>query len=104
MTKGLWPHPLLLRSVVPRAVIIWILLHGILWTVSGGDIIQLSARAALLFAGFTAWLGYIDAKRRNELLFFCNLGIHPASIPVVWFLVVVVLESLLSWTMMTVAR
>jgi hypothetical protein len=102
--KGLWPHPLLLRSAAPRAAITWILLHGILWTVSGGGVIRLSSRAALLFAGFTAWLGYIDAKRRNELLFFGNLGIHPASIPAVWFLVVVVLESLLSWTMIAVAR
>jgi hypothetical protein len=72
--------------------------------VSRGDIIQLSSRAALLSAGFAAWLGYIDAKRRNERLFFGNLGIHRASVPVVWFLVVVVLESLLTWTMMTVAR
>ena len=71
---------------------------------SGGDIIRLSSRAAFLFAGFTAWLGYIDAKRRNELLFFGNLGIRPASIPAAWFLIVVVLESLLSWTMIAVAR
>ena len=103
MTKGLWPNPLLLRSAVPRAASTWILLHGILGIVSGGDIIQLSSRAALLFAGFTAWLGYIDAKRRNELLFFGNLGIHPVSILAIWFLVVAGLESLLAWTM-TAAR
>ncbi len=104
MMKGLWPHPLLLRLAAPRAAITWLLLHGILWTVSGGEIIRLSTRAAILFAGFAAWLGYIDAKRRNELLFFGNLGIHRASMPAVWFLVVLVLESLLSWAMKTVAR
>jgi hypothetical protein len=88
----------------PRAAITWLLLHGILWILSGGEITRLSLRAAFVFAGFTAWLGYIDAKRRNELLFFGNLGIHRAGIPAVWFLVSVVLESLLSWTVRTVAR
>ena|GEM_PF-7006777 len=102
--KALWPHPLFLRSVVPRAAMTWVLLHGIIWIVSGGGVIQLSSRAALLFAGFSAWLGYIDAKRRHELLFFGNLGIHAASIPAVWFLVVVTLESLLSWTMTSLAQ
>jgi hypothetical protein len=49
-----------------------------------------------VFAGFAAWIGYIDAKRRNELLFMGNLGIHAATIPVIWFLVVVAMEILLS--------
>lgn len=57
-----------------------------------------------MFAGFTAWLGYIDAKRRNELLFFGNLGIHPAVVPAVWFLVVILMESVLPLAMMAVAR
>ena len=72
--------------------------------VSGGGITRLSPRAALLFAGFTAWIGYIDAKRRNEILFLGNLGIRPATIPGIWFLTAIVLESLLAWTMMMVTR
>lgn len=85
-------------------MVFWILLHGILWVVSGGGITRLSPRAALVFAGFTAWIGYIDAKRRNELLFLGNLGIRPAIIPGIWFLTAILLESLLAATMMTVGR
>jgi hypothetical protein len=81
-----------------------VLLHGILWLVSGGSIIRLSPRAALVFAGFAAWIGYIDAKRRSELLFMGNLGIHAATIPVIWFSVVVVMEILLSRTLVSAAR
>ncbi|HMG70302.1 MAG TPA: hypothetical protein VK544_04255 [Gemmatimonadaceae bacterium] len=85
-------------------MVFWVLQHGILWLVSGGVITRLSPRAALVFAGFTAWIGYIDAKRRNELLFLGNLGIRPASIPGIWFLTAILLESLLAFTMMTVGR
>lgn len=85
-------------------MVFWILLHGILWVISGGVITRLSPRAALVFAGFTAWIGYIEAKRRNELLFLGNLGIRPAIIPGIWFLTAILLESLSAFTMMTVGR
>ncbi|HMG13606.1 MAG TPA: hypothetical protein VK571_10530, partial [Gemmatimonadaceae bacterium] len=71
---------------------------------SGGGITRLSPRAALVFAGFTAWIGYIDAKRRNEILFLGNLGIRPATIPGIWFLTAIVLDALFSWAMMTVGQ
>jgi len=93
-----------LRSTALRAVLVSILLHGILWVVSGGVITRLSPRAALVFAGFTAWIGYIDAKRRNEILFLGNLGIRPATVPGIWFLTAIALESLLAFTMMTAGR
>ena len=57
-----------------------------------------------MFAGFTAWIGYIDAKRRNEILFLGNLGIRPATIPIIWFLTAIVLDALFSWAMMTVGQ
>jgi hypothetical protein len=57
-----------------------------------------------VFAGFTAWIGYIDAKRRNEILFLGNLGIRPATIPGIWFLTAIVLDALFSWAMMTVGQ
>jgi hypothetical protein len=90
--------------VAPRAAIVWLLAHGIIWAVSGGGVIRLAWRASLVFAGFAAWLGYIDAKRRHELLFLGNLGIHRASVPAVWFLVVALLELLVSATIKTAAR
>ena len=85
-------------------MVFWVLQHGILWLVSGGVITQLSPRAALVFAGFTAWIGYIDAKRRNEILFLGNLGIRPATVPGIWFLTATALESLLAFTIMTAGR
>ena len=94
-TKPFWPQPFLLRHVALRAAIVWVLLHGIIFAVSGGTVIQLAWRASIVLAAAAAWLGYIDAKRRSELLFLGNLGIHRASVPAIWFLVVALLEILL---------
>jgi len=79
-----------------RAAVVWILLHGIIFAVSGGAVILLAWRASVVLAIVAAWLGYADAKRRSELLFLGNLGIHRASVPAVWFLVVALLEIVLS--------
>jgi len=79
-----------------RAAVVWILLHGIIFAVSGGAVILLAWRASVVLAIVAAWLGYVDAKRRSELLFLGNLGIHRASVPAIWFLVVALLEIVLS--------
>ena len=85
-----------------RAAVVWILLHGIIFAVSGGAVTQLAWRASIVLAAAAAWLGYIDAKRRSELLFLGNLGIHRASVPAIWFLVVALLEIILSRITVTV--
>jgi hypothetical protein len=87
-----------------RAAVVWILLHGIIFAVSGAAVIQLAWRASVVLAVVAAWLGYVDAKRRSELLFLGNLGIHRASVPAIWFLVVTLLEILLSQVTGAVAR
>ena len=79
-----------------RAAVVWILLHGIIFAVTGGAVILLAWRASIVLAIVAAWLGYVDAKRRSELLFLGNLGIHRGSVPAIWFLVVALLEILLS--------
>ena len=79
-----------------RAAVIWILLHGIIFAVSGGAVIQLAWRASVVLAVVAAWLGYVDAKRRSELLFLGNLGVHRTTVPAIWFLVVSLLEILVS--------
>ena len=103
-TKPFWPQPFLLRHATLRAAVIWVLLHGIIFAVSGGAVIQLAWRASIVLAVVAAWLGYVDAKRRSELLFLGNLGIHRASVPAIWFLVVALLEILLSRVSGVVAR
>jgi hypothetical protein len=103
-TNPFWPQPFLLRHVAVRAAIVWVLLHGIIFAVSGGAVIQLAWRASVVLAVVAAWLGYVDAKRRSELLFLGNLGIHRASVPAIWFLVVALLEILLSQVSGVVAR
>ena len=95
-TNPFWPQPFLLRHVAVRAAVVWVLLHGIIFAVSGGAVILLAWRASVVLAIVAAWLGYVDAKRRSELLFLGNLGIHRASVPAIWFLVVALLEILLS--------
>lgn len=95
-TRPFWPQPFLLRHVAARAAVVWILLHGIVFAVSAGAVILLAWRASIVLAAVAAWLGYVDAKRRSELLFLGNLGIHRASVPAIWFLVVALLEILLS--------
>jgi hypothetical protein len=87
-----------------RAAVVWILLHGIIFAVSGAAVIQLAWRASVVLAVVAAWLGYVDAKRRSELLFLGNLGIHRATVPAIWFLVVALLEILLSQLPGSVAR
>lgn len=87
-----------------RAAVVWILLHGIIFAVSGGAVILLAWRASIVLTIVAAWLGYVDAKRRSELLFLGNLGIHRASVPAIWFLVVALLEILLSQVMGAFAR
>jgi steroid 5-alpha reductase family enzyme len=99
-----WPQPFLLRHVAVRAAVVWILLHGIIFAVSGAAVIQLAWRASVVLAVVAAWLGYVDAKRRSELLFLGNLGIHRATVPAIWFLVVALLEILLSQLPGSVAR
>jgi hypothetical protein len=59
-------------------------------------VILLAWRASIVLAVIAAWLGYVDAKRRSELLFLGNLGIHRATVPAIWFLVVALLEILVS--------
>jgi hypothetical protein len=103
-TNPFWPQPFLLRHVAVRAAVVWILLHGIIFAVSGGAVILLAWRASVVLAVVAAWLGYIDAKRRSELLFLGNLGIHRASVPAIWFLVVALLEILLSQVPAVFAR
>jgi hypothetical protein len=95
-TRPFWPQPFLLRHVAVRAAVVWILLHGIIFAVSGGVVILLAWRASVVLAVVAAWLVYVDEKRRSELLFLGNLGIHRATVPVIWFLVVALLEILLS--------
>ena len=87
-----------------RAAVVWFLLHGIIFAVSGGAVILLAWRASVVLAFVAAWLGYADAKRRSELLFLGNLGIHRASVPAIWFLVVALLEILLSQVTEAFAR
>ena len=87
-----------------RAALVWILLHGIIFAVSGGVIILLAWRASVVLAIVAAWLGYVDAKRRSELLFLGNLGIHRASVPAIWFLVVALLEIALWQVTGVIAR
>ena len=103
-TNPFWPQPFLLRHVAVRAAVVWILLHGIIFAVSGGVVILLAWRASIVLAIVAAWLGYADAKRRSELLFLGNLGIHRASVPAIWFLVVALLEILLSQVTGVLAR
>jgi hypothetical protein len=95
-TRPFWPQPFLLRHVAVRAAVVWILLHGIIFAVSGGAVTRLAWRASIVLAIAAAWLGYVDAKRRSELLFLGNLGIHRATVPAIWFLVVALLEILVS--------
>ncbi|HXI97688.1 MAG TPA: hypothetical protein VNG73_02010 [Gemmatimonadaceae bacterium] len=103
-TNPFWPQPFLLRHVAVRAALVWILLHGIIFAVSGGVVILLAWRASVVLAIVAAWLGYVDAKRRSELLFLGNLGIHRASVPAIWFLVVALLEIALWQVTGVIAR
>jgi len=103
-TNPFWPQPFLLRHVAVRAAVVWIFLHGIIFAVSGGVVILLAWRASIVLIVVAAWLGYVDTKRRSELLFLGNLGIHRASVPAIWFLVVALLEILASRVTGVLAR
>jgi len=58
-----WPQPFLLRHVAVRAAVVWVLLHGIIFAVSGGTVILLAWRASIVLTIVAAWLGYVDASQ-----------------------------------------
>ena len=48
--------------------------------------------SVLILTMIGAVLGFIDARRRNELLFLQNLGIAPSMVVGAWVVTIVILE------------
>ena len=86
---------LLLRRIALRACFAWLLLHGMLFVLSGGEVVGLSLHASALLALFGGILGIVDSRRRQESLFLMNMSIPASAVPITWVAGIVGLESLL---------
>jgi hypothetical protein len=75
-----------------RASALWFALHFFLLVITGFGSLRIPLASVLILAAMTGALGFIDARRRNELLFLQNLGIAPSMVVGTWVITVVILE------------
>lgn len=54
--------------------------------------LRIPLTGVLILAIIAGTLGFIDARRRNELLFLQNLGVGPARVIGIWVATFLVLE------------
>lgn len=54
--------------------------------------LRIPLASVLILAAISGSLGFIDARRRNELLFLQNLGIAPSMVVGAWVVTIVILE------------
>ncbi len=74
---------------------LWLALHIFLFVVSGGDILALGTRAALVFAVIGAVVGHADTSRRHEYGLLGNLGFPRQAPEAIWAATMIVLEIVL---------
>ena len=76
-----------------RATLLWFALHVFLAVFAGVASLTIPLASVLVLAVLSGALGFIDARRRNELLFLQNLGIAPSMVWETWVVTIVMLET-----------
>ena len=71
---------------------LWFALHFFLAWFAGFASLRIPIASVLVLAIISGTLGFIDARRRNELVFFQNLGIAPSMVVGTWVVTIVILE------------
>ena len=71
---------------------LWFALHFFLLMIAGFSSLRIPTGSVLILATIGGALGFIDARRRNELLFLQNLGIAPSMVVGAWVVTIVFLE------------
>jgi hypothetical protein len=71
---------------------LWLALHAFLFAVSGGDIIALGTKAAIVLAVIGAVVGHADTSRRHEYGILGNLGISRHTPAAAWAGTMIVCE------------
>lgn len=80
-----WPY---VRAFILRAIIVWLALHLLSFSLLFG------LRAFMLAAVATVTLVLLDAERRNERRFLANLGVSRPAIGAIVLLTVTSLETI----------
>ena len=80
-----WPY---VRTFILRAIIVWLALHLLSFS------LLFTLRGFLLAAAVTVTLVVLDAERRNERRFLANLGVSRPVIAAVVLMTVVSLETI----------
>lgn len=75
-----------------RAGLLWFALHFFLAVFAGLVSLRMPLASVLILAVISGAIGFIDARRRNELLFLQNLGIAPSVVVGTWVVTIVILE------------
>jgi len=72
--------------------LLWFALHFFLLMIAGFASLRIPLTSVLILAIIGGALGFIDARRRNELLFLQNLGIAASMVVGAWVVTIVILE------------
>jgi hypothetical protein len=80
-----WPY---VRTFILRAIIVWLALHFLSFS------LLFTLRGFLLAAAVTVILVLLDAERRNERRFLANLGVSRPVIGAVVLVTVLSLETI----------
>lgn len=92
---ALWPGRAIAMRAAITAAALWLLLHAFLTLSTGGGSSPLSPPAAVGLV-VIAWIaGLVDSKRKHETILLQNIGVSPLSVPLIWSVVIVLLEGLL---------
>src|SRR5206468_7170538 len=86
------PDFFFVRRYALRAALLWFALHFFLLMIAGFSSLRISIGSVLILAIIAGTLGFIDARRRNELLFLQNLGTAPSMVVGTWVVLIVTLE------------
>lgn len=82
----------MVRRYAFRAAVLWFALHFFLAIFAGFASLRVPLTSVLILMLIGGTLGFIDARRRNELLFLQNLGIAPSTVVGTWAVTILILE------------
>lgn len=104
------PDRLFLTALLKRALFFWLVPRAFLTLATraapaelGGFSLALSFEATLALVLLVAFLGLLEARRRNEHLFLANLGVSQPTIAVVSAMPALAMEVLV-WMLGAIGR
>lgn len=92
----MWPGRRLAIRWISLAASLWVLIHSILFAASGEAFVFSSVSSLLVAFGTAAAAGFVDTRRKRELVLLRNTGVLVAAAPAFWVAAFASLESALA--------